>query len=999
MNLRKAWIDTTRHRIPRLARAVRDRFAAAKIDPGTEIASDTNAALSAISSWAATNPVDTLQRGRDPEKGIDYLRSMENKDAHYAAMLESRKMGLLSHDWNIVPAPEDKTGEDKAAFVQWNFETIDGTLTEKIRNMLDAIPIGFSVQEKIFEKVGAGDWAGKWRLKNLKDKDQKNFSFKTDKFGNLLPDGVRYKQRYGLELPLPPEKFIIYVFNKKYGSWYGNGVGVVCSWYSWFKKDGLKFWLLLLQKFGNPTVKGKVPEGAKTGDRDQFKNIIESLAERTGITLPPGFEVELLEATRQGEAGYIKLLDYCDKQISKRLVGATLTAEPGEVGSYALGQVHAGIREEFVKFDALSVQDAINEQVIKPLVDFNFADTTDYPRFEFIFEQPVDRKALAETLKLAQEAGVVIPMDWAHEELRIPAPQEGEESLVPAPKPAGGMPFADDIIDVALKSKPFTEEKPSVEGRFQAAALGPVQDKSELPALNLSRPLNQREQLFADIPGVSLQLNRVLEAGMGDGRKAYTTIRDDILEQVKKKLTVRGQIRGSLWATPIVVNVSRLKQVMVNQSMETWLWGMLHGTNELERMGFRFRQARLDRFQEGDVTATPMQAVKYFRNKIPLTKTEFAAKTAVEQDRYFTMAGLAKADIEKTVQPLLLQAIERGDTFEDVKKAVSESMIKYTGDIYGGAVKAGEPLAEYHLATTFRTNLMGSYNVGRMDIYHDPDLGGFIQALQNSSVMDDSTTDQCWKLDETIYKIDDPIWQIITPPGHYHCRRIVIAVPYYEKGVKFSPPPTEDMMPAKGFEVGYVPSPGTPAAKAAKVAPKVAIPTEQPGLIGKEWAKTFNEDEKRALLHWQRSGYTPMRYYQQSGIGSAEIKKEVANLTAALNRAKPYEGTVYRGLNNLKAADFKKISNAKTIRWDALASAADNERTASMFLMPGENTKNILFKIQNKTGVDITPIVGRVEGEVILKQGAEYRVLGVVQKTETTVRAFWKYLEITLQEI
>ena len=77
-----------------------------------------------------------------------------------------------------------------------------------------------------------------------------------------------------------------------------------------------------------------------------------SLSTQTGIAIPQGMEIELIQATgKGGEAGFESLLRYLDSQASILVLGETLTTEGGKAGSRAAAQVHAKVSSELSEYD------------------------------------------------------------------------------------------------------------------------------------------------------------------------------------------------------------------------------------------------------------------------------------------------------------------------------------------------------------------------------------------------------------------------------------------------------------------------------------------------------------------------------------------------------------------------------------------------------------------------------------------------------------------------
>ena len=262
---------------------------------------------------------------------------------------------------------------------------------------------------------------------------------------------------------VPDRKFIAFSYGSSDNP-YGSGLGQKIYWPVWFKKNGVKFWLVFLEKYGMPTAIGKYPPGTPPDQQDALLDALDAIQNETGIKVPDTMMVELLEASRQGQATYGELCDYMDRQISKAVLGQTLTTEMGSTGgSYAASQTHNNVRHNITEADAAVLSECLNNSLVRWIVDLNFPGVTDYPKFWIRTEVEADLKALSERDRvLAKDIGLPITRRYFYETYAIDPPEEGEEVLTPASTPSiGGDPpqFAeadpldpvDDMAEAAAK--------------------------------------------------------------------------------------------------------------------------------------------------------------------------------------------------------------------------------------------------------------------------------------------------------------------------------------------------------------------------------------------------------------------------------------------------------------------------------------------------------------------------------------------------------------------
>ncbi len=360
---------------------------------------------------------------------------MEDKDGHLFSVLQTRKNGVLARERNLVPASENDADLRIADAVGKVLNSIPN-FGQTLLNILDAIGKGFSVQEIIWRFAEDGSL----RVAEIKSRFPGRFSFDAD--GRLrlmhLPGAQRLSalsQTAGGFLvngtPLPDRKFIVFTFGGQNSNPYGKGLLGRAYWYYWFKKNNLKFWAIYNEKFGAPTAVAKYAHGTSEEERDRLLEVLESLQSDTGVVIPESVALELLEA-RAGEGAetFRNLGDYCNDEMSKIVLGETLTASEGRrSGSLALGRVHDQVRNEYIESDARDLMAVINGQLIRWIVDFNFGINVPAPRWT------IDTSAddnLNDEIRIDRDLlslGVPLSTQYFYQRYRGPAPSEDERPL------------------------------------------------------------------------------------------------------------------------------------------------------------------------------------------------------------------------------------------------------------------------------------------------------------------------------------------------------------------------------------------------------------------------------------------------------------------------------------------------------------------------------------------------------------------------------------------
>lgn len=381
------------------------------------------------------NPDDFIRR-----KGMAYLEELE-RDAHLASILQTRRQKLIEKGWKIVPhvsadgtvRKRDQRIRDE---VMWAIEAMQGAFEKDIEGMLDATGKGFSLSEINYQLADRGPLAGKITLASIRKKPAKYFSFKFDEYGHYT---IRQIDPEPNGIDLPREKFIHLIHGFDDENPYGDSLTSKCAFWVWLKKNQAKFWAIFNERFGMPLTKVEVPRNAKAEEKEVAQDIIENVQTTAGIEVPEGFGVEFLEALRRGDITYDNFIERCNKEMSKLILGATLISEEGKrgQGSYALSTTHGSVLETYTVFDAITTQVAINEQLIRRLVNYNY-DTDYYPRFQWSGMSVSSLISVAQALAQLAQSGMQIPISWIHEMTGIPPAREGEPVLSLAPPAAQG---------------------------------------------------------------------------------------------------------------------------------------------------------------------------------------------------------------------------------------------------------------------------------------------------------------------------------------------------------------------------------------------------------------------------------------------------------------------------------------------------------------------------------------------------------------------------------
>ena len=386
----------------------------------------------------------------DVRQQAELFDQMEEKDAHLLGEAEKRRNAILDIDFEITPATEDKRDVQIAEFVQQYFSDIsdwDDTLVA----LQDGVGKGFSALEINWDVS-----SGQAMPTGFEFIEQKRFLFR---------DATGYLRKYPLLLSdtdymgaeIPAWKLLMHRYGGKSGHAARSGIYRVCAWMYLFRNYSLKDWVAFLEVFGMPLRLGKYDAGASKEDKDALITAIQSLGSDAAGIISKNTEIEFIEAVKASSAGsnpFEGLAVFCGKEISKALLGQTLTADVGDKGSYAASQTHNEVRIDLAKADTRSIAATVRNQVIRPMVGFNFGWDALTPKYAAVWKESEDLQAKSTWVGNLLDRGVEMPASFIREEFGIPEAKKGEDVV----KFVRQTPFAAKRTIAKIDDKQFSQD-------------------------------------------------------------------------------------------------------------------------------------------------------------------------------------------------------------------------------------------------------------------------------------------------------------------------------------------------------------------------------------------------------------------------------------------------------------------------------------------------------------------------------------------------------------
>ncbi len=396
---------------------------------------------------------------------VDALDELIEKDPHAFAIVSQRVLAVAGGRVDIVAAktPEgDADAAQRAAYirdvVQQRWDEIPKK-TKAFYGLLWGVFYGITALETYWTRDVDG-WHvagfGFIHSRRLAYPDQGRWDLRIWDQGMVQPGLGMAEQPtmnvFGLSVADHPGKFIVFEPGVRGNYTTREGVGREIAWYMAIKNMAMRGASQFVERFSKPWALAyyntKIPNNpnprvATQPDIDAADLALKALGSGAlaGATLPDSIKVELDGPAMKGSSGgmnHAELIRLCNDEMSKAVLGGTLTTDAGDRGARSLGEVHERGSIRNARYDAANFADTIKTDLIWWLTHLNFPGEEHLCPNIIVHVEHVSPEALLK--RAIDAAGIGLPVDgaWLAGELglRLVNPKD-EESIRVAPlKPA-----------------------------------------------------------------------------------------------------------------------------------------------------------------------------------------------------------------------------------------------------------------------------------------------------------------------------------------------------------------------------------------------------------------------------------------------------------------------------------------------------------------------------------------------------------------------------------
>lgn len=433
----------------------------------------------------------------DLDAFLTLAEEMEERDPHYFSVLGTRKRAISGVTPEVKAASEDPRDEKIAEAVRENIAEHDG-FPDLVEDMLDALGKGFSVTEINWHRSSR-----EWVPDSFEHRPARFFTVdrETGSELRLLDEADRLN---GVELE--PFKFVVHKAKLKSGLAFRGGIARVVA-FSWMcKAYDVKDWMAFVETYGLPLRLGRYEKSASKEDVQTLFRAVANIGTDAAAVLPKSMEIDFETAgTVTGDRLFENLARWCDEQVSKAVLGQTMTSDQGS--SEAQAKVHDEVRHDIAVSDARAVSGTINRDLVKPFVDLNFGVPKRYPRLKLVVQEVEDIDMIMGHVDKLAQRGVTFKTQEVRSKLGFSDPDDDDEVIGALPK-APPPPATNTALNRADIPSDLMDE-------IEAEAMADWQDVTDdmlapiAEIIETSSSYEEIERRLDELPG--LPVNRMID--------------------------------------------------------------------------------------------------------------------------------------------------------------------------------------------------------------------------------------------------------------------------------------------------------------------------------------------------------------------------------------------------------------------------------------------------------------------------------------------------------
>ena len=325
-----------------------------------------------------------IAQGMDVDRIHSILRSAESGDtremfalyrdivlshSHLQGEFSKRKLAVVGDSLTFAPYTKSNAADVVAADAVRSMVSGCRSWLAGCVHALDSCLYPVAVVEKVFAASGRADIP--FTLKSLVPVPHHLLDFTTGtmRIYDIAPaDGAIMSTSH----PVDPARYIVHRGHilSTPDNWGGPMRSLLFWWL--LSTMGREWWARFLDRYGSPFLVGHYDRGDKDS-RNVLERAFALSVKLGGLVVADGTRVEIQQAAAaaSGDA-YDKFITICNREMSKLVLGQTLSAEaqPTGLGSGVSNQQEA-VRDDIRKFDARMLASTLRDQLVVQFCQIN----------------------------------------------------------------------------------------------------------------------------------------------------------------------------------------------------------------------------------------------------------------------------------------------------------------------------------------------------------------------------------------------------------------------------------------------------------------------------------------------------------------------------------------------------------------------------------------------------------------------------------------------------
>ncbi len=384
----------------------------------------TDTGTSGTEVYAGNFNEEYLSTFLDMPEGIKDYDKMRRKDYQVIMLLTAIKNPILAASWSVTPVDETKEEAEIAEFIKFClFEDIgepDGstkkTFLEFLTEAMTSLEFGFSLFEPVYKVVMKHPkWGNYIGLRDIAFRSQKTiFEWNLNKNGSIKNVRQLAQGDLGVDVLIPGEQLMPITF-KKEGDNY-EGISILRTVYGNYLRKDLYFKLqaMGIERCATGALVAKVPKGIADDpiQMAKIRNVLKRYTshESNYLIFPESITLDVTQIPFKAE-DVEKAIDGEDRRIAKSVLTGFLELGMTGQSGVNLGKDQSTIFLNGIEIYAKTVGGAVQNNIIKKLVDARYGKRVKYPQLKATDVDSKNGKERAEVIVMLKNAGIIRDSD------------------------------------------------------------------------------------------------------------------------------------------------------------------------------------------------------------------------------------------------------------------------------------------------------------------------------------------------------------------------------------------------------------------------------------------------------------------------------------------------------------------------------------------------------------------------------------------------------------